>query len=290
MLVTGTNTLQGNLGLLVLGTNIKNTGSNNAGIVQNGSNADIIMPTTETMAVNAANNNAFSSQQQTSITAGNFVFGAANASSLGNPPNFLGAPPTYGTQTSDPLSNLSPPSATGLPAQSYSGQSTMDPGVYTGPINFGNGTVTMNPGIYYLKPDANGNAGINMNGNGVLDGTSGVFIYVAPGTGTMGINASGLGVISFNPLAVGSYRGFTVYVDRGWAVGSSTITWGGTPGFNVYGAVYAPTSDLSVQGTVKTTNGGTLLIVNSLSVGGNSPIRIGFGPRPGQSPALQLVE
>jgi hypothetical protein len=68
------------------------------------------------------------------------------------------------------------------------------------------------------------------------------------------------------------------------------MSWGGTPGFNVYGAVYAPTSDLSVQGTVNTTNAGTLLIVNSLTVGGNAPVRVGFGPRPGQSPALQLVE
>jgi hypothetical protein len=248
----------------------------------------------KTFAVNSTSS-PFSTSGNPSITAGSFVFGAtksevdASAGKL----TFLpaSASKTYGTVTADPLSGLTAPDPTNLKPQSYApGQATINPGKFTGVINIGNHTLAMNPGIYYLQPDGSGNAGISVGGNGALDGTSGVFIYVAPGTGTLTLftqpNGSGTANVSLNPINAGTYKGISIWVD-GWS--GQTIVMGGTPGASIYGTIYAPSANLELHGTPNAITG-SQVIVNAVTLKGNSSIGAGQGPQAGQSTGFQLVE
>jgi hypothetical protein len=291
--ISGNPNPNNNLGVLVLGRP-----SSNSPVVSENGNTGIDLPNTATFAVNDPNQ-PFAANGKPEITAGAFVFGATS-SNLGNPPTFNGPSPTYNTQTADPLSGLAAPSKTGLVAQSYTGQSVLDPGVYTGVINLGgNSNVIMNPGIYYLQPDGSGNAGITMSGNATLDGTSGVLMYVAPpvtaGTGTLTLSNGGTNALSLNPIAVGTYEGISIFVDQAWgngnANGNSNVNMelGGTPNANVYGTIYAPTANLKLHGTPNA-NTGSQIIVYSISLKGNSNVSTGQGPRAGQDSTFQLVE
>jgi hypothetical protein len=289
MLVTGSANPNDNIGILV--TSTSGTG---AVITQKGANANISVANGRSFAVNDPNsgsNYPFDANHQDTITAGSFTFAVPNASSLGNPPNFIGPSPTFSTTTSDPFVNLTAPSTAGLSSQSYSGGSTMNPGIYTGTVNIGNKNVVMNPGIYYLQPDASGNAGISVGGNGTLDGTSGVFIYVAPGAGTLSMfgtaNGNGTSTVNINPIAVGTYEGISIWVDKGWS--GQTIVMGGTPNANIFGTVYAPSSNLELHGSVGGSVG-TQLIAYSIDVRGSNTLTVGKGPQAGQAIGFQLVE
>jgi hypothetical protein len=286
LLAAGTASPSNNIGMLVLGTT--------SGVVSENGNVGIDMPG-RTFAVESTNNAFSTAGSNAELTAGKFVFAANNTpAQLGNPPVLNGPSPTYSTPTADPLSGLAAPSTSGLLSQTYGGGSvTINPGIYTGVLNIGNSNVTMNPGIYYLKPDAGGNAGITMSGNGSLDGTSGVFIYVAPpavaGTGFMNLTNNGTGAISLNPINAGTYKGISIYVDRAWATANTNLELGGTPGANIYGTVYAPSSSLILHGTPNA-NTGSQLIVDTVTVKGNAHVNAGSGPQAGQSVAFQLVE
>jgi hypothetical protein len=285
MLITGTANPSDTLGLLVLSTN------GNV-VTQKGTGASINVLGGRTFALNDTTTSTFNDAGQPSITATAFVFANSQAN-LNNPPPTLNGPITYNTRTPDPLSSFTAPTTSGLPSQSYTGQSTINPGIYTGLVNIGNNNVVMNPGIYYLQPDASGNAGISVGGGGSLDGTSGVFIYVAPGTGTLTMfaqgNGSGTSVVNLNPIAVGNYRGISIWVDSGWAAGSQTVVLGGTPNSNIFGTVYTPSSNLELHGSVNGTVG-TQLIAYAIDVRGNNTLNVGTGPQAGQAVAFQLTE
>jgi hypothetical protein len=291
MLITGTANPNDKVGILVLSQ------QQSAAVTNKGSGANITLIGNRIFAVNDTNsgsNYPFDSNQQVTLTAGSFLFGVPNASSLGNAPNFS-VTPTFNTQTPDPLSSFTAPNPTTLKltAQSYTGQATINPGIYTGLVNIGNNNVAMNPGIYYLQPDASGNAGIYVGGGGSLDGTSGVFIYIAPGTGTLTIFANGNGngssAVNINPINAGPWTGISIWVDSGWAAGSQTIVLGGTPNSSIFGTVYAPSSNLELHGTV---NGavGTQLIAYAINVRGSNTLTVGAGPQAGQSIGFQLTE
>ena len=278
-LIAGSASPNNSIGFLVLGT-----GTN---VVAENGNTGIDLPSSATFAVNSTNSPFDAKGNNAEITAGKIVIGATQAND-GNPPKLNGTI-TYNQQTADPLSSLAAPSTTGLVAQSYTGQATMNPGIYTGVIGIGNNTVTMNPGIYYIKPDASGNAGLTVGGNGSLDGTSGVFIYVAPGTGSMTISTGGNATMSLNPINTGTYKGISIDVDRTWPVGNATLELGGTSGANTYGTVYAPTASFTLHGTPNAING-SQVIVNDVSLKGNSSAGVGGGPQAGESIGFQLVE
>jgi Flp pilus assembly protein TadG len=292
MLITGSASPNDNVGILVLSTS-----GSGAVVTEKGANANIKIVNSRMFAVNDPNsgsNYPFDSNvNQDRITAGGFTFAVPDANHLGQPPQFVGPSPTFSTTTSDPLSSFTAPSTTGLPSQSYSGGTTMNPGVYTGTVNIGNNNVVMNPGIYYLNPDASGNAGISVGGNGTLDGTSGVFIYVAPGTGTVSMfgtpNGNGTSAVNINPIGTGTYRGISIWVDKGWPAGSQTIVMGGTPNASIFGTVYAPTSNLELHGSVGGTVG-TQLIAYTIDVRGSNTLTVGGGPQAGQSIGFQLTE
>lgn len=284
VLTAGSASPNNNIGMLVKGTE--------ASTVNMNGKPGLDMPG-RVFAVESTNSAFSTAGKNAEITAGSFVFAARNTpSQIGNPPTLNGPSPTYSTVTSDPLTSTfsTAPSSSGLLSQTYSGGSvTINPGIYTGVLNIGNSNVIMNPGIYYLKPDAGGNAGISMSGNGSLDGTSGVFIYVAPGAGSMSISNNGNGTISLNPINAGPYKGISIYVDKGWTPANSTLDLGGTTGANVYGTVYAPTSSLLLHGTPGA-NTGSQLIIDNVTMKGNASAGVGSGPQAGQSIGFQLVE
>ena len=113
---------------------------------------------------------------------------------------------------SDPLASLSAPSVpntTTTPLSTYRGYGsfTMQPGLYTGSVNLGNGgTFTMQPGTYYIQ---GGNFNI---ANGVSLTGSGVTIYIdntnVSGTSSPGtISFQGGTTTILTPPSSGTYAG-----------------------------------------------------------------------------------
>jgi hypothetical protein len=283
-LVANSDNSTNSIGFLVLDTT-------SVSITENG-NVGLNLPSTATFAAESTNSAFSTAGTKAEITAGKFVLAAQNnPQQLGTPPKLNGPTPIYGTATADPLSGLAAPSTSGLLTQTYSGGSgTINPGIYTGVLAIGNSNVVMNPGIYYIQPDGSGNAGITLNGNGSLDGTSGVFIYVAPGTGAMTFTNGGNGPISLNPINTGTYKGISIYVDRGWATtANNLLELGGTPGASIYGTIYAPSSNLLLHGTPQA-NTGSQVIIYTVTLKGNAAAGVGNGPLDGQSIGFQLVE
>jgi hypothetical protein len=215
------------------------------------------------------------------ITASAFTF-TSSQGNIGSLPNLNGATPQYNqTATADPLSGLSAPSSTGLPSQSYTGQATLNPGIYNGGISVGNNaSVTLNPGIYYLQ-----NGGLSLGAGATVDGTSGVLIYASPGAGNVAVSTGGNSTLTLNPINAGTYKGISIFVDRSST--GATVELGGTSAGLVYGTVYAPNANLTMHGTP---NLGSQVIVSTFQVKGNVTIDAGSGPRAGQTTGIQLVE
>jgi hypothetical protein len=240
--------------------------------------------------VNSTGPNVFNFSGHPQVTASEFDFAASQANlGLGNNPSqFLSGPnnssPTIKysqTPTPDPLSALPAPSSAGLPAQSFTGQSVLNPGIYSGGITTST-SITLNPGIYYLQ-----NGGLTIKGNATVDGSSGVLIYVSPGAGGTAVSTGGTGTLLLNPIATGDYRGISIFVDRSATGAVGDI--GGTATGQIFGTVYAPSVDLTLHGTPGETDG-SQVIANTVTLKGNAVSGAGLGPEVGQASTFQLVE
>jgi hypothetical protein len=64
---------------------------------------------------------------------------------------------------------------------------------------------------------------------------------------------------------------------------------GGAPSANIFGTVYAPSSNLELHGSVNGTVG-TQLIAYTIDVRGSNTLNVGTGPQAGQAVAFQLTE
>jgi hypothetical protein len=239
---------------------------------------------------NSTGPNVFNFSGHPMVTAAEFDFASTQANlGLGNNPGqYLSglnnsSPNIKYSQspTPDPLSGLPVPPLAGLPAQSFTGQSVINPGIYNGGIST-NSDVTMNPGIYYLQ-----NGGLTIGGHATVDGSSGVLLYVSPGAGNSAVSTGGTSTLILNPLATGTYKGISIFVDR--TATNATMELGGTPTGNIYGTVYAPTANLTLHGTAGE-NSGSQVIINTVTLKGNASAGAGLGPEVGQTNTFQLVE
>jgi hypothetical protein len=165
----------------------------------------------------------------------------------------------FGTST-----NPKPPS--GLSPQTVpSGNSpTLQPGIYTGGLSFsGQGTVTLQPGIYWMK-----NGGFSLTGQAGLN-AQGVMIY-SDGA----IDLEGQGDISISPPTTGIYQGISL-VEAPSFTGTAKIAGQGQ--VNITGSIYVPNGTLQVvgNGTVQTPNiVGTQIVTYDLAVSGNGVIKV----------------
>jgi len=84
--------------------------------------------------------------------------------------------PGYSSAAADPLGAITAPTYSGCDHTNYSWSNltpaqTINPGVYCGGINIGSGTVTFNPGNYFLNGGGlklQGGSNATVTGNGVF--------------------------------------------------------------------------------------------------------------------------
>ncbi len=181
--------------------------------------------------------------------------------------SFSPAPVTGAAVLADPLASLAEPTTTGLTnygSESLSGNSsaTIKPGIYSQISDSGNGTLTMNSGLYIIE-----GGGFAISGNASVVG-SGVTIFSAgskyPATGgTYGsITLSGNGSYSLNPPTTGTYAGIVGFQSRDNAK-AMTIS-GNASGMT--GTIYAPAAQLAESGNAQLN---AAAIVDTMTISGN---------------------
>jgi Flp pilus assembly protein TadG len=165
---------------------------------------------------------------------------------------------TGASTTPDPLSTLQPPDPTTLPAQTYTGQMTLQPGYYPSGINLSSpsGTITLQPGVYYINGGFGDSSGANIVGNGVM-------IYNASQT----FSITGSGNVTLSPMTSGPYAGITIYHNPN---SNSDVSVTGNGSLNITGTIYAANSKLTVTGNGSTI--GSRSISKTLSVTGNGSL------------------
>jgi Putative Flp pilus-assembly TadE/G-like len=192
---------------------------------------------------------------------------------------------------SNPLSYLPTPNTSGLTTQSASqlqlvgnGTATLQPGVYIGGISItGNyNTVTLNPGIYYLE-----GGGLSVTGNITMMKGSGVMIYNAPNTSSDTINLTGNIGLNLSPMTSGLYAGLTIFQNPTSTAALSIV---GNAGSSITGTIYAAGAQVSITGNT-TTQIGSQFIASTLNIMGNTSFSVGGSGAPvAQARDVGLVE
>jgi Flp pilus assembly protein TadG len=139
-------------------------------------------------------------------------------------------------------------------SQNYSGNITLNPGVYCGGFNFnGSGTVTFNPGLYVFKGVSwNMNSGWTMNGYGVT-------FYFADSS-YMQING-GVTANLTAPIS-GTYANILMYEPSGLPQSGFTIN--GQAGHNFQGLIYLPSRNITFNSMSNVTSEAMTIVVNSV--------------------------
>src|SRR5262249_48327605 len=147
------------------------------------------------------------------------------------------------------------------------------------------GTVTLNPGIYYME-----GGGFAVSGGGNVLG-AGVMIYNAPGSNSDVITVGGSGnTIALSPMLTGPYAGITFFQDR---TSTAPVTVSGSTGsnFTITGTFYTASATLTVSGNGVQQTLGSQYISYDLVLTGNGSYYCNWDPNstPGTRDIL-LVE
>ena len=175
-----------------------------------------------------------------------------------------------------------------MTAQTYSGQSTLSPGYYSGGISLpSKANVTLSPGIYAI-----GNGGLSIGKNSSLT-ADGVMFYIV---GTGSVSLGGGGNLTLTPLdttdpnfaADSQYQGISIFQSR---TDSQAASFGGNSGTtNITGTLYFPDNEVDLGGNSNLT-AGNQLIANTVSLSGNSTITINYqGSNPAPGTKVFLVQ
>jgi Flp pilus assembly protein TadG len=202
------------------------------------------------------------------VTGGWLANGSANCI---DPPPSTQVPPAM-----DPLSYLTPPSASGSPIatnEKISGGSvTLYPGIYSGGITITGGTVTFMPGTYILD-----GGGLQASGNAILNG-AGVTFYNT-NTGAAGkwgtFNIDGTVKTDLTAPTSGDYQGVLFWNDKNALDKSPGNVINGTSDSILEGAFYFPSTHLSYSGTSTAANW-TMIIADTITVSGNAYVNGNF--------------
>jgi Putative Flp pilus-assembly TadE/G-like len=197
--------------------------------------------------------------------------------------------------TPDPLSYIPEPDPSSL-AIAHSGNTlnissvpsqgmTLSPGVYTNGTSIsapGPGTITMQPGIYYMAGGGFRSSGsANIVGNGVL-------IYNAPVSSGDVISITGPGSVTITPPTSGIYQGISIFQDR---TSSAPVSVTGNGSMNISGTFYAAHATLNITGNGSTNVIGSQYITYDLNVTGNGGININWSVnQTARSRVIGLVE
>ena len=226
------------------------------------------------VAINSTAADSMSNTGNVTVTAGAFLLaaGAPGYTDTGNV-TLKGTIQNSQAAMADPLSSLAAPSTSGLTTQSPSqmtfagnGSVTLQPGVYIGGISItGNYAVTLSPGIYYLQ-----GGGMSATGNVSLTG-SGVTIYNAPNSVSDTINLTGNIVMNLSPPTSGTYDGVTIFQSR---TSAAPVSITGNAGSDITGTIYAPDAPVKIVGN-SNVEVGSQYISKTLNIVGNSSFNVG---------------
>jgi hypothetical protein len=231
-------------------------------------NASLNVTNYGAIVIDSSNSAAVSASANASITATEIdVHGGLSASSL---TAIHGVTNQGAAALADPLANLAAPSqpSTQFTAVNYSG--TLQPGTYVGGITVsGSSSVTLQPGLYYLK-----GGGLTVTGSATVTGT-GVMLYLT-GINSTSVSISGNASVTLTPPTSGLYQGVVLFQDR---TSNAAITISGKGVLNTTGTEYAPGATVTLSGTSDTddpthTSLGAQWIVDDLVLSGNAKITI----------------
>jgi hypothetical protein len=178
--------------------------------------------------------------------------------------------------TPDPLANLPVPDPSLLPNQStktlnINSDTTLQPGVYTGGIGISGGTITMQPGIYYMDQGGFSVSNGSVNGSGVM-----IYNNCTPGSGQK-VTITG-GTFNLSAPTSGTYQGMVIFQARN--AGNVPVAITGPGGSQMIGCVYAPSSPVQVTGAGFAIVGSEF-IADTLTVTGAGPFSVDWNGAPG---------
>ena len=170
-------------------------------------------------------------------------------------------PKTHASSVADPYASVPEPTVPAttrtMPSTSSSTNVTLSPGYYNGDVNL-NGTVTFQPGLYYINGNFSIQGGANVSGSGVT-------FYVKGGHN---VAISGGSTVNFSAPTSGTYSGIVYFGDRTTTHGNNNFSGGS--GASITGAVYFATQQVSYTGGTGTGTGCTQLIADTITISGNS--------------------
>jgi len=166
------------------------------------------------------------------------------------------APKTGAAPSADPYASVPAPTASGS-CRTVPGGSpiTLSPGNYCSGLSVGGGSVTFQPGVYYVNGDFS--IGSNVTANG-----AGVTFFVTGSTSIGGGAAANLSA----PTS-GTYSGIVFFGSR---TTNGNNTFGGSSTGTITGVMYFPTQSVSYSGTSSSGTGCTQIIADTIQVGGTA--------------------
>ena len=183
---------------------------------------------------------------------------------------FAGTLPTVSTNSCSNIPNAnnnlnynSGSSAAVLPAGVYGGINfgntsvTMNPGVFCGSINFNgvtNGTVTLNPGLYEIHGTWNVNSGWTVNGTDVT------FYFVDQNAM---VHFNGATAATLSAPTTGTYANILMYEPTGLSTGYATID---SSTLNLKGLIYLPSRKLTANSTSNLSSTGLNMVLSTLTL------------------------
>jgi Putative Flp pilus-assembly TadE/G-like len=223
--------------------------------------------------VNSSDSSAMIGNGNGSLTAGEFDVSGSPGYTTPGGGSFTGPIVSPSPALADPLAYLAQPVASDYTLQSskkltLSGGGkksavTLDPGLYVGGIQITGGTVTLNPGVYYLE-----DGGLSVSGSGSLVG-AGVMLYNDPSSNSDTITLAGSGnSITLSPMLTGPYAGITLFQNR-TTTAPVTVSGSSTTVLSMTGTFYAAAATLAVTGNGVQQTLGSQYISYDLVTGGN---------------------
>ncbi|MGA8170168.1 MAG: TadE/TadG family type IV pilus assembly protein [Methylocystis sp.] len=155
-----------------------------------------------------------------------------------------------------PSTSCSGPEA--VPAQNYTGDTTLQPGVYCGSFNFNApaGTIKFDAGVYVLN-----GASFNIGAGWVMDGSAGVTFYYADQSY---LQINGGVTANLAAPAAGTYANILMYEAPG--LSESAFTIDGSGGHTFSGLIHLPSRDITFNNMSNVTSEAVTIVVNSIIV------------------------
>ena len=179
------------------------------------------------------------------------------------------------------------------PCNNFPTSGTASQGCYKG-INLSGGSVTMNPGIYYVDGVY---GGLSLSGGASLTGT-GVTIFLTSSTPANAstiatMSMTGGSSITISAPTTGVAAGLAIMQDNRATQNSSGGSFGGTGTLDITGAIYFPQSDLTFIGNQTMTSNCTNVIAWEIQFQGNTTLQnicSQAGTTPFGAPDFRLME